>query len=191
MDPAVSAEFGIAASPVPETAQQIGAWSAEARCVADRATIIEVLTKRAEPFAEDLFFDLIGACGLIARIEPEERPITPDRGEEGEPEAHSPLIHPDHGPGPNCPRGPALGLAVLNLRRDGKLVPECVADPTCSAQVWLRPDGTFQLEYRDRSPAEHFQTRTVSSEKIVAALTAWTVGEISWRESFQWMPIGS
>lgn len=198
LNPAVAAEFRIAVSPVSDTADRVAAWAAEAGCSASPAALVEVLTKTADPLAEGLFFDLIDACGLIARVAVEEPPAIPDR-DEGEQEGQEgqrsgtlwPLGHPGHDLAADCPRGPALELAVLNLRRGGHLVLECSADPNCYAQVWLRPDGTYQLEYRDRSPAEHFQTRTVSSEKVVAALTAWTVGETSWRDSFQWVSIGS
>lgn len=190
LNPAVAAEFGITASPVPDTADRIAAWSAEAGCSVDRATVVEVLGKDADAFAEDLFFDLIDACGMIAHVEPEAPPAIPDQDPVEESHALGPLAHSDHRPAPTCPRGPALEIAVLNLRRGGRLVLECAADPDCYAQVWLRPDGTYQLEYRDRSPAEHFQTRTLSSVKVVAALTAWTAGEIRWRDSFQWTSIG-
>jgi hypothetical protein len=80
---------------------------------------------------------------------------------------------------------------VLNLSRDGHLVLQCAAEADCYAQVWLRPDGTYQLEYRDRSPAEHYQTRTLSADKVIAALAGWAAGEIAWRDAFQWNSIGS
>jgi hypothetical protein len=191
LNPVVAAEFGIAASPVPETADRIAAWSAEARCSVDRAAVIEVLEKDADPFAEGLFFDLIDACGMTAHLEPEAPPTVPDQDAGGESGALGPSAHSDHRLAPNCPRGPALEIAVLNLQRGGRLVLECAADPNCYALVWLRPDGTYQLEYRDRSPAEHFQTRTLSSAKVVTALTAWAAGETRWRDSFQWTSIGS
>jgi hypothetical protein len=57
-------------------------------------------------------------------------------------------------------------------------------------QVWLRPDGMFQLEYRAGSPSEHCQTQTKSREKIASALTAWRNGEIAWRDDFEWISIG-
>lgn len=80
---------------------------------------------------------------------------------------------------------------MLSLPRDGFLVLECAADADCYAQVWLRPDGTYELEYRDRSPAEHYQTRTLSADKVIAALAGWAAGEIAWRDTLQWNSIGS
>jgi hypothetical protein len=57
-------------------------------------------------------------------------------------------------------------------------------------QVWLRPDGFFQLEYRAGNPSEHYQTRTESREKIASALSAWSKGESAWRDNFEWVSIG-
>ncbi|MFF4896190.1 hypothetical protein [Streptomyces sp. NPDC001068] len=165
---------------VPEAAEQIAVWAAEAGFTADREALRTVLTKRADPFAEDLFFELVDACGLP--------PADPDRED---PAVSDPPAHPGHRPERNCPRGARLEATVLNLPRDGHLVLQCAADPDCYAQVWLRPDGTYQLEYRDRSPAEHYQTRTLSADKVIAALTGWTAGEVTWQQAFQWNPIGS
>jgi len=67
----------------------------------------------------------------------------------------------------------------------------CAAETDCYAQVWLRPDGTYQLEYRDRAPGEHYQTRTVSAEKVITALSGWVAGETQWRDAFQWTCIGA
>ncbi|WP_405767792.1 hypothetical protein OG539_23870 [Actinacidiphila glaucinigra] len=129
---------------------------------------------------EDLVFQLIDACGLPpARLEGED-PVDID-----------PLAHPGHRPGDDSPYGSALEKAVLNLPRDGHLVLECAADEQCYAQVWHRPDGTYQLEYRDLAPAEHYLTRTVSAEKVVAALQGWTAGGAGRRDAFRWESIGS
>ncbi len=38
-------------------------------------------------------------------------------------------------------------------------------------QVWRRPEGVFQLEYRAGEPSGHYQTRTNSRDKIVSALS--------------------
>ncbi|MGI5142451.1 MULTISPECIES: hypothetical protein [unclassified Streptomyces] len=165
---------------VPKTAEQIGVWAAEGGFTADREALRVVLAKRAEPFVEDLFFELVDACGL-----PPAEPVRED------PAASDPPVHPGHRPERNCPRGARLEAAVLSLPRDGFLVLECATEAHCYAQVWLRPDGTYELEYRDRSPAEHYQTRTVSADKVIAALVGWAAGEIAWRDAFQWNSIGS
>lgn len=57
-------------------------------------------------------------------------------------------------------------------------------------QVWFRDDNTYQLEYRDGVPAEHYQTRTVSREKVRQALLGWVAGTTGWREEFVWDNIG-
>ncbi|MFD8075174.1 hypothetical protein ACFV3E_21310 [Streptomyces sp. NPDC059718] len=203
LDPEMAADYEIAGSPpavddappgesekernvrwmlaeVPGTAEEIAGWAAEAGFTADRDTLREVLAKRADPFVEDLFFELIDACGL-----------PPVRPEGEDPVDTDPLAHPGHRLDDNSPRGAELEKAVLNLPRDGHLVMECAADQQCYAQVWRRPDGTYQLEYRDRAPAEHYRTRTASAEKVVAALQGWTAGGVAWRDAFQWESIGA
>lgn len=57
-------------------------------------------------------------------------------------------------------------------------------------QVWLRSDGLLQLEYRAGQPSEHYQTRTDSRDKVITALSGWTVGETAWRDAFEWLSIG-
>lgn len=165
---------------VPGTVERIADWAAEAGFTADREALRAVLTKRADPLVEDLFMELVDACGLP--------PAEPARDD---PAAVAPAAHPGHRPEHGCPRGARLEAAVLNLPRDGHLVLRCAAEAHCYAQVWLRPDGTYQLEHRDRSPAEHYRTRTVSADKVIAALAAWAAGGTAWRDAFQWTPIGS
>ncbi|SNT41891.1 hypothetical protein [Actinacidiphila glaucinigra] len=203
LDPEMAADYEIAGSPppaddpppgegekernvcwmlaeVPGTAQEVADWAAEAGFTADREALREVLAQRADPCVEDLVFQLFDACGLPPALPEGADPVDID-----------PLAHPGHHPGDGSPRGSALEKAVLNLPRDGNLVLECAADEQCYAQVWHRPDGTYQLEYRDRAPAEHYLTRTVSAEKVVAALQGWTAGGAGWRDAFQWDSIGS
>ncbi|WP_329129508.1 hypothetical protein OG552_03605 [Streptomyces sp. NBC_01476] len=178
LDPVLAARHGIPvpdAAEVPRTARRIAAWAAEAGCAADHGALLSVLTRRADPFAADLFRELVDACGLP--------PAGPGPAAAGEPDVPA---HPGHRADPRVPRGAALEAAVLRLAHDRHLVLECATDLQCYAQVWLRPDGTYQLEYRDRSPAEHYWTRTGSVEEVIAALTGWVAGEVAWRESFQW-----
>jgi hypothetical protein len=152
LEPVIAAEFGLPVPDASEATERISAWASEAGFAADRESLLAVLAKRADPFAEKLFFELIDACGLPASAS---APVSV---------TESPA-HPGHRPDERCPRGGDLECAVLNLRRGGYLVLECAGDADCYAQVWLRPDGTYQLEYRDRAPGEHYQTRTVSAEK--------------------------
>jgi hypothetical protein len=191
LDPAMAAEFGLPTPDVAGSVEQLVAWAAEAQCTADRRGLSDVLTRRADVFVEDLFFELIDACGLPAPTLAEDTPVSGDHVQTSEVVGGSPLVHPDHRLSAHCPSGMALELSILNLGRDGTLVLECAADSDCYAQVWLRPDGSYQLEYRDRGPGEHFQTRTVSVEKVIAALRGWSVGAIDWRDRFDWIPFVS
>jgi hypothetical protein len=183
LDPVQAAEYDI---PVPGpdevrgNAGRIAGWAAEAGFTADRAALLSALTRRSDPFVEDLFFELVDACGLP--------PVDPGLTDEQAPDTPA---HPGHRPDANCPGGAELEAAVRNLAHDRHLVLECAGDEQCYAQVWLRPDGTYQLEYRDRSPAEHYWTRTASVEKVIAAVTGWAAGEVAWRESFRWTSLAS
>jgi hypothetical protein len=56
------------------------------------------------------------------------------------------------------------------------------------AQTRLRPEGVYQLEHRNGSADEHYQTRTVSAERVTAALTAWRHGDPTWTDAFTWQP---
>ncbi|WP_329186435.1 hypothetical protein [Actinacidiphila glaucinigra] len=203
LDPEMAADYEIAGSPppvddpppgegekernlrwmlaeVPGIVREIADRAAEAGFTADREALRGVLAERADPFVEDLFLKLIGACGL-----------PPARPEGEDPVEIAPLAHSGHRPVDGGPHGVALEKAVLNLPRDGNPVLECAGDEQCYHQVWHRPDGTYQLEYRDRAPAEHYRTRTVSAEKVVAALPGWTAGGAGWRDAFPWESIGS
>ena len=165
---------------IPAATYAITQWSLAADLVADEDRVALVLNKRADPFVEDLFFELLEATGLPTLL-PEE--LEGNGADEG-------LTHARHKVAERWLGAATLELAVLNMRRDGHLVVECLLDADCYAQVWLRPDGTYQLEYRDRSPSEHYQTRTISREKVIAALNGWVAGEIGWRDQFQWSPLG-
>jgi len=55
----------------------------------------------------------------------------------------------------------------------------------------MRVGNSFQLEYRDGVPNEHYQTRTVSRQKVIAAMLDWMKGTSGWQEPFMWNNIGS
>jgi hypothetical protein len=57
-------------------------------------------------------------------------------------------------------------------------------------QVLSSGDNTYQLEYRDGVPAEHYQTQTESQDKVLQALLGWVAEEPAWREGFMWTSIG-
>ncbi|WP_320780724.1 hypothetical protein [Streptomyces sp. CRN 30] len=58
-------------------------------------------------------------------------------------------------------------------------------------QVLLRQNNTYQLEYRDGVAAEHYQTQTISQEKVLRALLGWAAGTSEWRKEFMWNNISS
>ena len=93
----------------------------------------------------------------------------------------------------NRPSKPAISATVANLQRGGSLILERVEEEPGDwyVQVWMRDDNTFQLEHRDGVPAEHYQTRTVSRDKVVAAILSWARSDPSWRDQFRWNNIGS
>ncbi|MFB7867898.1 hypothetical protein [Streptomyces sp. NPDC056069] len=57
--------------------------------------------------------------------------------------------------------------------------------------MWLRDDNTYQLEFRDGTAAEHYQTRTISQEKVITALNSWAKGRPDWKDAFMWNNIGA
>lgn len=83
-----------------------------------------------------------------------------------------------------------LGV-IESLPRDGHVLLESMDAPQVYIQVWLRPEGHYQLELRDGSLETHVQTRTVSRERTAEAFTAWLLehsgdADEGWRENFQW-----
>ncbi|MFE6049246.1 hypothetical protein ACFQ6N_00640 [Kitasatospora sp. NPDC056446] len=91
------------------------------------------------------------------------------------------------------PSNPVISARVANLRQGGFLLLERVEEEPGDwyVQVRMREDNTFQLEHRDGVPAEHYLTRTVSRDRVVAAMVGWAVGDPGWRDSFMWNNIGS
>ncbi|MBT2408890.1 hypothetical protein J7I97_30280 [Streptomyces sp. ISL-87] len=92
------------------------------------------------------------------------------------------------------PTKPKISAAIASLQRGDVLIVERVDDEEsgdCYVQVLMREDNTFQLEYRDGTPAEHYQTRTVSRERVVDAVLGWVKGEPDWKVPFMWNNIAS
>lgn len=87
---------------------------------------------------------------------------------------------------------PEVVLGVIeSLPRDGHLLLESMDKPEVYIQVWLRPDGSYQLELREGSVDTHVQTRSVLRERVAAALTSWLEehsgdGDSSWRDNYHW-----
>ncbi|WP_069930153.1 hypothetical protein [Streptomyces agglomeratus] len=93
------------------------------------------------------------------------------------------------------PSKPAIGRMLANLQRgNAHLILERVEEGTEGSwyvQVLLRDDDTYQLEFRDGVAAEHYQTRTVSQEKVLTAMLGWAAGMADWKVDFMWNNIGS
>ncbi|GAA4846579.1 hypothetical protein [Kitasatospora terrestris] len=89
---------------------------------------------------------------------------------------------------------PAIGTMLANLRRDNAhMVVERVDGERPGdwyIQVLLRENNTYQLEYREGSAEQHFQTMTVSQEKVLTALLGWATGKPGWPDAFMWNNIG-
>ncbi|MHC3474320.1 hypothetical protein ACYF6T_37250 [Streptomyces sp. 7R007] len=91
------------------------------------------------------------------------------------------------------PSEPVIGAMLADLNSGEHMILERQGESREGdwyMQVWFRDDDTYQLEYRDGVPAEHYQTRTVSQEKVLDALLCWVAGERDWREGFTWDNIG-
>ncbi|MFF3158957.1 hypothetical protein [Streptomyces sp. NPDC057910] len=101
----------------------------------------------------------------------------------------------EHGRQARNPGPTDLSRMVANLGRGNAFViVERVDDGVAGdwyVQVWLRDDNTYQLEFRDGTAAEHYQTRTISREKVIAALNDWAKGRPDWKDAFMWNNIGA
>ncbi|MFJ3518731.1 hypothetical protein [Streptomyces sp. NPDC090131] len=96
----------------------------------------------------------------------------------------------EHGRRVGNPEPSALSRMVANLGRGNAFViverVDDGADGDWYVQVWLRDDNTYQLEFRDGTAAEHYQTRTISQEKVIAALSGWAEEHPEWKGAFMW-----
>jgi hypothetical protein len=85
---------------------------------------------------------------------------------------------------------PAVGTMLANLRRgNAHMVVERVDEDRPGdwyIQVLLRENNTYQLEYRDGVAEQHFQTMTVSQERVLAALLGWATAKQGWQDGFMW-----
>ncbi|MCD9880696.1 hypothetical protein [Streptomyces guryensis] len=91
------------------------------------------------------------------------------------------------------PSKPAIGTMLANLHRGDHMILERQdenREGDWYVQAWFRDNNTYQLEYRDGVPAEHYQTQTVSQEKVLQALLGWVADQPAWREGFMWTSIG-
>ncbi|MFF9582640.1 hypothetical protein [Streptomyces achromogenes] len=93
------------------------------------------------------------------------------------------------------PSKPAIGRMLASLQRgNAHVVLERVEEDVEGSwyvQVLLRDDNTYQLEFRDGVAAEHYQTRTISQEKVLTAMLGWAASEVGWKDDFMWNNIGA
>jgi hypothetical protein len=59
------------------------------------------------------------------------------------------------------------------------------------AQVWLRPEGIYQVEYRDGAPSRHWRAMSVSREKAAGFLASWCANDPDYARGFQWEDISA
>lgn len=101
----------------------------------------------------------------------------------------------EHGRRVRNPKGSAVSQMVANLGRGNAFViverVDDEVDGDWYVQVWLRDDNTYQLEFRDGTAAEHYQTRTISQEKVIAALSGWAEERPGWKDTFMWNNIST
>jgi len=88
-----------------------------------------------------------------------------------------------------------LGV-IESLPRDGHVLLESMDEPEVYIQVWLRPEGSYQLELREGSVETHVQTRSLSRERVAAAFSGWLEehsgdGDGTWRDGYQWSDISA
>ena len=90
------------------------------------------------------------------------------------------------------PKKVDVSASIRGLRRGDSTVLDRVGEESGEwyIQVWLRPDGPFQLEYRAGTAAEHYQTRTASIERVVDAFFRWIDRDPAWTAAFEWTNIG-
>ena len=102
-------------------------------------------------------------------------------------------------PGRRVMRAPrpddVLGV-IESLPRDGHVLLESMDEPEVYIQVWLRPEGSYQLELREGSVETHVQTRSLSRERVAAAFSGWLEehsgdGDGTWRDGHQWNDISA
>ncbi|MGX1274936.1 hypothetical protein [Streptomyces phaeoluteigriseus] len=96
----------------------------------------------------------------------------------------------EHGHVVKSPSRPAIGRMLANLQRgNAHLVLERVDEEQPGSwyiQVRLRENNTYQLEYRDGVAELHYQTQTISQEKVLGALLGWAGAKPGWRDGFMW-----
>ncbi|WP_239158411.1 hypothetical protein [Streptomyces sp. SID13726] len=92
------------------------------------------------------------------------------------------------------PSEPAIGAMVADLRPGDHVLLERKderREGDWYIQVWFRDETTYQLEFRNGVPAEHYQTLTTSQEKVGQTLVDWAADRPDWQNGFTWENIGA
>lgn len=156
-----------------EAVDAVARWSAAAGAEADVDRLATALAGKPAYFVEELFFRLLNATGLGEPFD------YVDTGEN-----HSlagAWADPDK-----------LQASITALKPGMRRVLECREHEECFAKVLLRPDGDYELEYRDPASGEHRRAVTPSLDEVLAAMTEWSASELGWRDGrdgFEWSPV--
>ncbi|MFJ9563607.1 hypothetical protein ACIRQQ_26650 [Streptomyces fuscichromogenes] len=92
------------------------------------------------------------------------------------------------------PSQPEIDTMLANLGQGDHLILERRDEGRAGdwyIQVLFRDDNTYQLEYRDGVPAEHYQTVTASQDKARQTLLDWAAETPDWRDGLVWNNIGA
>jgi len=93
------------------------------------------------------------------------------------------------------PSKPAIGTMLANLRRgNAHMVLERAQEERPGSwyiQVRLLDNNTYLLEYRDGVAEQHYQTQTLSQERVLGALLGWAAAKPDWRDAFMWNNIAT
>ena len=103
------------------------------------------------------------------------------------------VLRDSHGRVVTGPDPDMVAAVIQTIGRDGFVtvtVGDAGAEATTYAQVWHRPEGIFQVEYRDGAPHRHWRSLTFSADKAAAFLTSCIEGDDEWRDRFDWQSIG-
>ncbi|MFI6369242.1 DUF6928 family protein [Nocardia sp. NPDC050630] len=77
-------------------------------------------------------------------------------------------------------------LAELAAPNNNFLILERLNAEQVYIQAYRHHDNTFDLEYRNGSPHDHFQTTTESRDAVLAAFTGWMDDRPGWQDPFTW-----
>lgn len=147
--------------------EALAGWSAATGGRADRAGLAALLAEEPRHFTEDVVLRLLDLIGLSEQVEQAPYP-------------HLLTTWDD-------PVKLERSLTALQPGRYRAL--DCQEHPVCFALVRMRPEGDYELEYREQKPEVLYRTVTPSLDKVIAAMKDWAQGEVLWRDDFVWTPV--